>query len=130
MEEPSSKSDAFTRKIVKEAGLSKPSPDFLSNVMEAVNQTAVAPVKVYQPLLSKVAWLVFSAFLLGSMALLYFLPEGEVSFFDKINFDRFSFELPSMDFHFSKTFIYGLGVLALFVIQIPFLKIFLDRRKA
>ena len=132
MEEQFKNIDRLTRKLVKEAGTYKPSPDFLHNVMTTVN-AKVADQKVYQPLISKKVWRIISILAIISLIALYFYPATGNSYINEFNLaEKLSFNNPFTNpfagITFSKTIIYGIGFLGLFLIQIPFLKSFMERR--
>lgn len=112
----------MTQDWVKEAGLEQPPGNFVKNVMQSINAQVVGQ-RVYRPLLSKRGWFLASAFFVASIALLYFFPIGELNYLNDVKI----IELPAIKNPFegvevSKTMIYGIGFLALFLVQIPFLK--------
>ncbi|MEM6718778.1 MAG: hypothetical protein AAF611_05675 [Bacteroidota bacterium] len=72
MEAENKKLDQFTKEVIQDAGLSSPTPDFLTNVMAEVSKET-ATEKVYKPLISKVGWLIIgSLFILFSFVLTRF----------------------------------------------------------
>lgn len=128
MEKPSEQLDKKTRDLVKDAGLHSPSPEFLRNVMTAVTEEK-ATAKGYRPLISKKGWFIFMVGLAACFLLLYVFPMGEVAWIDKLKVGEylsFGDSLPSLEL--SKTFIYGIGFMALFLLQIPFLKYYIVKR--
>ena len=124
MEKQSKNIDRITKKIIKDAGLEQPSTDFFSIVMEAIESQSVSPSMVYQPLISKKIWMVLFALTAAVLVLLFIFPVfSETSLINPITIPeqfKFSFNLPEMKL--SKTTIYGVGFLSLFLLQIPFLK--------
>lgn len=111
---------------MKELPLDAPSPDFTANVMERI--TAKTTVTQYQPLISKSAWIVISLLFLGALAWLYWnpsstlIPSETLSFLDKVEMGN-----PFKEMQLPKTVVYAMGVMVLFLIQIPFLKRMMER---
>lgn len=107
--------------------MESPSPDFTHKVMERIS--AQSTVTQYQPLIPKTAWVFIVLGLLASMVWLYWnpssslLPGDSVSLIDKITWTN-----PFEKLNLSKTMVYALGFLALFLLQIPFLKRLHDRQ--
>ena len=124
MEKQSKNIDRITKKIIKDAGLEQPSTDFFSNVMEAIESQSTSASMVYQPLISKKIWMLLSALIAVVLVLLFIFPVfSETSLINPITIPeqfKFSFNLPEIKL--SKTTIYGVGFLSLFLLQIPFLK--------
>ena len=128
MEEPLNKQDKLLCDLLQESSLEKPSLDFSKSVMEKIQ--AKRATTVYEPLISKKAWgLIALTFLITSVGL-YFYPES-----NWIDLDRgFLVEklsgittfLPNVEI--SKTTLYAVVFLALFFIQIPFLKRFIEKK--
>lgn len=115
--------DKITKKIVQDGGLETPSKDFFKNVMQAIEQPEVQSLIDYQPLISKKVWGVLLVGLLTSILVLFVLfpTYSETSLLSKLNWvESYSFSLPEVQL--SKTTIYGIGFLSLFLLQIPFLK--------
>ncbi len=124
MEKQSNNIDRITKKIIKDAGLEQPSSDFFSNVMEAIESQSVSPSIVYQPLISKKVWMALFALTAAVLVLLFIFPVfSETSLINPITIpEQFKFEFNFPEMHLSKTTIYGIGFLSLFLLQIPFLK--------
>lgn len=124
MEKQSENIDRITKKIIKDAGLHQPSSDFFSNVMEAIETQSTSASIVYQPLISKKTWMLLSTITVAFLVLLFVFPVfSETSLINPITIPeqfKFNFTLPEMKL--SKTAIYGVGFLSLFLLQIPFLK--------
>lgn len=122
MDKQSEHIEKLTQKWVKEAGVEQPSPGFVGNVMQTIEQRAKAP-KIALPLVSKRGWLGVALFILGCVAVWFLIPGGEAKYVQELPFE----ELPQLNNPFeglkiSKTTVYAIGFLALFLIQIPFLK--------
>lgn len=126
MEKPFKDQDLQLKKWMKELPLDAPSPDFTANVMERI--TAKTMVTQYQPLISKSAWIVISLLFLGALAWLYWnpsstlIPSETLSFLDKVEMGN-----PFKEMQLPKTVVYAMGVMVLFLIQIPFLKRMMER---
>ncbi len=126
MEEQYKHLDKRTKGLIKEAGTYKPSADFLSNVMSAVE--VIAKKEAYKPLISKSSWFVIFALLLAWMIVFYVYPSSYSSIFKNVEFTNgLSFDNPFSGYEFSKTLVYGLGFLGLFLVQIPFLKRYMEK---
>ena len=124
MEEQFKNIDKLTEKLVKDAGIHKPSANFLSDVMLAVNQTAIK--QEYKPLISRSTWFIIGTLFAGSFVALYFYSSPELQLLQDINlFEKLSFKVPVLEFQIPKTMVYAIGCLGLFLFQIPFLKNYL-----
>ena len=127
MEEQYKNIDRLTEKLVKEAGIHKPSSNFLSNVMLAVEQKSVK--QAYQPLISRTTWLVIGILTVVLTLVLYIYPFVELSFISDLQLsEKLNFQNPFSGIKFSKTTVYAVGFLGLFLIQIPFLKGLIEQR--
>jgi len=124
MEKQSKHIDRITEKIIKDAGLHQPSTDFFSNVMEAIETQSVSQTIVYKPLISKTMWTILFALTALILVLLFIFPVfSETPLFGQLTIpEGFNFKFNLPEIHLSKTTIYGIGFLALFFLQIPFLK--------
>lgn len=114
--------EQITNEWVEDAGLEQPSANFVRNVMDVIDAKATSKV-VYRPLISVKAWMWVAALLIGSIALIYFLPEGQNRLFEGLD----TASLPTINRPFSgveisKNMVYAIAFLALFLVQIPFLK--------
>jgi hypothetical protein len=122
MEKPSKNIEKITQDWVREAGLEQPSSAFVQNVMDAIEKRS-ATQKVYRPLISRRGWGMVAAVFVVGVALLYLFPIGEVSYFNDLKLAEVSsIKNPFAGLEVSKTMVYGIGFLALFLVQIPFLK--------
>ena len=122
MEKQSNNIDKITKNIIKDGGLHLPSSSFLTNVMEAIETQAVNQPVVYKPLISKTIWMLLFVSAIVALILLFIFPVfSETPLFSQLTIpEEFKFNFPEMKL--SKTTIYGVGFLSLFLIQIPFLK--------
>ena len=127
MEEQFKELDKFTSKWVKEAGLQKPSASFVDTIMQSIEEQS-KPV-VFTPLISKKIWVLLGTLLVCSLIYMYWIPVTETAL-PNIAFirEKFAFQNPVADLKFSKVTAYSLGFLALFLVQIPFLKRMISRR--
>jgi len=122
MDKQSEKFEKLTQKWVSEAGVEQPSSSFVSNVMQAVEQRAKMQKEV-RPLVSKRAWMGVAAFIVGVAALFYFFPTGDTSYLEKLPLNEIpQFNNPFKGLEVSKPMVYAIGFLALFLVQIPFLR--------
>ena len=128
MEKQSNNLDDFTRKLIVESGVHKPSLDFSKRVVEAIESKAVS-LNVYQPLISRKSWVFIIITCAACFISFYFFPSTGNSILDKLEIGQYldvQFSLP--DIKLSKTFIYAIGFMSLFLIQIPILKHYVFNR--
>jgi hypothetical protein len=122
MEEPSKNIEEITQKWVEEAGIEQPSGDFVSSVMTAI-EAKTAPQTRYKPLISVGGWSVVLAIFVTTIVVLLLFPIGNLGIFDITSYTNLAdFKNPFAGLKVSKIMIYGIGFLALFIIEIPFLK--------
>ena len=128
MEKQSNNLDDFTRKLIIESGVHKPSLDFSKRVVEAIESKAIT-TNVYQPLISRKSWVLIIITCAVCFISFYFFPSTGNSILDKLEIGQYldvQFSLP--DIKLSKTFIYAIGFMSLFLIQIPILKRYVFNR--
>lgn len=126
MEEQFKNIDRLTKKLLQEAGTHKPSSNFLNNVMLEVEQTAIK--KAYQPLISRSTWLVIVVLSVVLILVLTAFPFPQLSFISDLQLsEKLNFQNPFSGIEFSKTTIYAVGFLGLFLVQIPFLKHYFEK---
>jgi hypothetical protein len=126
--------DNFTKRMVKETPVEKPSIDFSRNVMDTINALEVEKKKrVFEPLISNKVWLLISV---GIIALTVFILKTGVNmnegYLSQIDFSGFtnaiSFET-SYNLNISNTALYGFIFLAIMIpIQIGYLKSYHDKK--
>lgn len=124
MEKQFNREERLMKKLLNDAGTEKPSADFKSRLMMKVEarNTAISP---YTPLISKATWLVIGGIVFAAMLGLYILNTEQTLTF-KFNFDYFdSLKIPSINL--SRTMQIAIGFVALFFLEIPFLKRMIDR---
>mgnify|MGYP003133791662 CR=1 FL=1 len=126
MEAPFNKQDEIIKKLLQEAPLEKPSLDFSKKVMQQIEKQKAS--QSYRPLISKTAWGAIAAIFMLGLLWVYFNPAsnmydvGNLTFTEKLNI-KYPFEGLTL----SKTTAYAIGVMALFLLQIPFLKRILEK---
>lgn len=123
----------FTKYIIKEACVEKPSDDFVNKVMNNINlKSNQLYVNKYKPLISKLGWsLIFATFILFNIYFWSkkfnqssFLENVDLSFLTHFNFiDIFNeISIPSA---FSIVFMF---FTVMFLIQLAFIKRFFEKR--
>ena len=124
MEKQFNREDELMKKLLNEAGTEKPSADFKSRIMKTV-EARNTEIKPYEPLISKTGWtsiVVISVLSLTGLSFLY----ADISLFNDLSFEfPHLINLPEIDL--SRTMQYAIAFVALFFLQVPFLKRFLDR---
>jgi len=119
--------DEKTKAYLVEAGLETPSVGFAQKVMDQITAKELN-VNNYTPLISTRGWFVFALVVLGSSLLLYFFPMNTWDRFDFSRARTFSYESSFSNlWNPSKTLLYGMFFVGLFLFQIPFLKRLLDK---
>ena len=127
--------EGFTKYIMKEVDVEKPSTDFLFKVMETVKSDSKVPLSIiYKPLIPKSVWVlivilfvVLSVFVLtGSTVNYYLLSQIDVPIVEKVlAFDLFK------NIHFSKTFTLSFIVFSAFVmVQLFFIKNYYNNQQS
>ncbi len=128
MEKPFDTSEEQTRKLIKSGGLHTPSTNFSNSVMKVIEARKVIAL-CYKPLISRKIWIGIAFVAAGIVAFFFLFPTLQSFQFIPSEFiEKLSFTIPSYTFHFSKTVLYGISFLALFIIQIPFLKHLLSEK--
>lgn len=124
MEKQFNREDRLMKKLLNEAGTEKPSIDFKSRIMMKI-EARNAEIKPYEPLISRPVWIVLGGTFVASILALYFI-NTDLSFKYDLNFDLLNaLKIPSINL--SKTMQLGIAFVALFLLEVPFLKRFLDR---
>ncbi len=127
MEELYKNSEKQIKGWIQEAGLEKPDGAFELKILEKIETKPL--FQKATPLISNTGWLVLSFFFVTSILLLYLYPSELVSFNGNklsVFFDKMR-GLPAI-FH-SPTTQYAFLFLALFLVQIPFLKHYLEKQQ-
>ena len=127
MEKPFNEKNDKLKQWMQELPLESPSLDFTKKVMQGIS--AKSELTQYKPLISKRAWWLIGILLLFSIAYLYInptsgtVPEGVTNLLGHL-----SFENPIKKLVLPKTAIYAIGFMALFLLQVPFLKRLHDKQ--
>ncbi|GAA4316195.1 hypothetical protein GCM10023115_25760 [Pontixanthobacter gangjinensis] len=123
MEKRFNREDELIKKLLNEAGMEKPSVNFKSQILHKIEARKVE-LTPYKPLISAPVWFLLAGVMLSSMLGLYII-NAEVSFPYSINFDLFErINLPKIDL--SRNMQYAIAFVALFFLQVPFLKRLMD----
>lgn len=122
----SKKLDDFTKKMVKELPVEKPSVNFSKNVMEVINALETKEQKVYEPLISKKGWFMIAASFVGFILLLIKMKPVEMpTFLSSIDTSSISSALSfdySISFSTSSITMYAFALLAFMVaIQLKYI---------
>ncbi len=124
MEKQYNREEELVKKLLNEAGAEKPSADFKSRIMLAVE--AKKPIKAYQPLIPIFIWYILGGIMISSVAGLYFIY-ADMSFTWNIDLQIPKFpDVPRIDL--SRTMQLAIAFIALFLLEVPFLKRFVDRQ--
>ena len=136
--------EEITKYIIKEAQIESPSEDFLDKVMNSVKlESKLSLTKVYQPLISKSAWLLMITVFFGLSIFMfagnsensYVLSKVGVSFFDKITSIKVLENISSINvfknIHFSTTFTYSFIFFSILVmLQLYFIKNYFNKQNS
>ncbi|WP_373059764.1 hypothetical protein [Zunongwangia sp. H14] len=117
-----SREEVLAEKIIKTAGLEKPSVNFSANVLKAIADRQ--RVTEYKPLISPGLWVAIAVVVLVTLIGLSMLTSGSsvssyFSFMSSIAFPQWNL---------SRTMIYAIAFVSLFFLEIPFLKRFLVKQ--
>ena len=117
-----SKEESLARKLIKEAGLEKPSSNFSVNVLYAIEKRKA--VVEFKPLLSKKLLIGLAFLMASSLLVLFFMTTG---FSLQLHLNYFNFpSFPQVEF--SRNMLYAIGFVSLFFLQIPVLKSLLEKQ--
>lgn len=120
--EKQSKEEMLAGKFFREAGLEKPSAEFTARVMNTIAVRKV--VKEYKPLISRNGWMViFSG--IGMLFFSLFLLNYEFTVTPNLYLVK-NLSLPKIEL--SQTMTWAIAFVALFLLEIPFLKNLLERQ--
>lgn len=120
--------DSASKKVLNEAGLHKAPANFMPNIMEAIAKAGLEHIK-YRPLISKKGWFIILMVVTAVLALIVLNVPIERNYLEGVDLsvaDKLKEAIGPIEF--SKTVLYSIGFLGLFLIQLPFLKRLLDRR--
>lgn len=126
MEKPFNKEDESIKKWIKELPLEQPSPDFMQKVMAGVAHSVMK--KSYQPLISRKVWVVIITLFMLALLWIYFNPSSALIDSEALTWNsRMQWNNPFEGMKIPKNAVYAIGFMALFLLQIPFLKRTLDK---
>jgi len=122
MDKQFNREDRLMRKLLNEAK-EEPSVDFKIQIMKKV-ALRNAKIRSYEPLISKSVWI-------GIAAVMIIFIAGVTYLNSDISIPGLNFGIPDLvnipEIKLSRTMLYAIAFVALFFLQIPFLKRFLDR---
>ncbi len=129
MKKQFNREEEFLRKVLNEAVIEKPSADFKSKIMRHIEANKV-PVKSYEPLISeRVSYIVAITVVLAAGGLYIQFSDTIINFSG--NSDYLKLEIPEINFpkiYLSRPMQYAFAFVALFFLQVPFLKKIIDRQ--
>jgi len=124
MEKQFNREDELIKKLLNEAGTEKPSANFKSRIMKTV-EARNAEIKPYEPLITRTGWTSIAVIFILSMTGLSYLY-ADISLFSDINFEwPHLVSMPKVSL--STTMQYAIAFVALFFLQVPFLKKLMDK---
>jgi len=129
MEERFNREEEFLRKLLYEAVTEKPSADFKSKIMRHIEADKTL-VNAYEPLISERVWYLVAFAMVLTTGWLYF-QFSEISIDLSGNFNYLKLEILEIRFpniHLSRTIEFAVAFVALFFLQIPFLKRVIDKQ--
>jgi len=122
MDKQFNREDRLMRKLLNEAK-EEPSVDFKIQIMKMV-ALRNAKIRPYEPLISKSVWI-------GIAAVMITFITGVTYLNSDISIPGLNFGIPDLvnipEIKLSRTMLYAIAFMALFFLQIPFLKRVLDR---
>lgn len=125
--EKRSKEDILLQSLLKDAGMEKPSVDFSAKVLASLNERR--SVRVYKPLISQNVWIGLGV-LYGIGILLFIIFNSDLSLGQTLDLpflklDHLKINFPTVTL--SQTMSYAIALVSLFLLQIPFLKHYIDK---
>ena len=124
--------DVLAKKMMHSSKREKPSMDFTANVMKNIEHAVIGETIVYKPLISKRAWFIIIAIVVGVAAYVTLGNVQGVSWFDNVDFSTVSNNRlvnTLSGITISKTLTYAIGICGLlFFVQIPLMKYLMDKR--
>lgn len=130
MEKQFNREEELIKKLLNDSGTEQPSADFKNKIMMQI-EAKKASVKTYKPLIPGFVWYAVGAVLVMAIGGLY-MQYSDISIDLSSNLEFPKFEFPKMNLpniHFSRTMQYAIGFVALFFLQIPFLKKIMDNQR-
>ena len=127
MEELFNKQENIIKKLLKEAPMETPSKDFSKKVMQHIEKKNI--YMPYRPLISKTAWLGIAALFIVGLVWVYYNPSSSAYNLDTRSLsEKVNLKNPFEGLHFSKTTLYAIGFMALFILQVPVLKRIVEKK--
>ena len=124
MKEQFEKEEVLIKNLLREVGNETTSVDFTNSVMQAIAAKQKIKPIIYQPLISKNAWIVLAGFAIVFVCGLYFITAETPMLLDFSLLDSVKF--PQLKL--STTMVYAVGFVSLFFLQIPLLNRFLEKQ--
>ena len=130
MDKLSRREEDQLKKAVQKVGLEKPSAQFTANVMSALEHKMVKHLKP-APLLSKKGWFIIIFVFTAWCSLIFFYPKEGIELFDQILQFRMSFAQNIFEgVQISKTMVFAISLLGLFLLQLPFLMQLVNKQRS
>jgi hypothetical protein len=127
MEEPYKEATQQTKEWIREAGLEQPNQVFEMKIMERIE--AKRSLQKAKPLISVKGWCMLGLVFMMSIILLYIYPSETLSF-KRNNLSGFLSKMGRIKaVTLSETTQYAFIFLALFLVQLPFLKQYLEKQR-
>ena len=128
MEKRSKNIEEFTQRRVKEAGLETAPVGLYERIMNTIDLIPVGQF-IYKPLISRKAWIWIAVVALSILAILIFLPWQGSAYANEVRENlAIDWKNPLSGLELSKTAIYAIVGIGLFLLQIPLLKKQLEKR--
>lgn len=125
------KLEAMLERLMKDDALESPSAGFTDKIMDKVYAIEASSATVYQPLISKRAWLIIVlSFLAVITYVLFNTSSSDNQWLSNLNLQTPEFNLfDNIKFQLSETFKYGVLFLAIMIgVQMTVLKTYFGRR--
>lgn len=125
--------DKLVHKMMKKATLESPSFDFTAQIMEQVSSLKQSQATIYEPLISRKAWILICTGFATLMGYVLLGTQQELTswdhFLDLNTFANDAFSIALHRFFFSNVMLYSLVFLSIMVlVQVSFLKMFFNKR--
>lgn len=121
----------LVKKTMKSPPLETPSSDFTSNIMARINVKSTTTV--YQPLISKMGWMLILTTVIASVVYLYVISAAEANWFKTIDFSTgLNNQITNLfsELKLARITTYAMLVCGLMLCaQVPILKYFINKRQ-
>jgi hypothetical protein len=128
MEEPYKNSEKLAKGWIQEVGLEKPSSSFEIKILQRIEAKRL--LQKATPLISTKGWFVLGILFIVGSFLLYAYPSQKISFNNDLDWGIVNKFNSLGTISVSATTQYAFLFLALFLVQLPFLKHYLDKERA